>query len=603
MTTIEIVIAAIKALGGTALFLYGMQMLGTSLEKASGGQMERVLRKLTGNIFKSVLLGTLVTACIQSSGATTVIVVGLVNAGIMSLTSAVGVIMGANIGTTITGQILRLAEIEGNGSSIFDFLDTKVLAPILCIIGLSLYMIVKKGALKSAGEICLGIGVLFMGMNSMTEAVAPLSELPAFTKFFETLSNPFLGILAGIVVTVILQSSSAAVGILQAISLEGHLPFSAAFPIIMGSNIGTCSTPLISSINADKNAKRAAIVHIYFNIFGTILFLIVFYIIQYTVGVPFWDDEMTMGSIANFHTLFNVTVTIILLPLHKYLEKAAILTIRDKPGDNTEESNDSTPEITILDERLLKSPSLAVEQAKDAVLDMAKLSLRNFKGMRTLFTNFDEKAVEKMKVSEESIDRMEDNLNEYLVKLTHCELTDYENRRATLLLHLTGEFERIGDYAMNLIESAEQLNKIKASGEPGFSDEALKELGIISDAVEQIIEKALECTKNDDIDLALSVEPLEEVIDYLSETLKARHIERLKAGKCVVETGINFLDLLVNLERISDHCSNIAVYVMNAQKNSEKVINRHEYITEVHKGEGEEYSKLYNEYMNKYAIV
>lgn len=602
MTTIEIVIAAIKALGGTALFLYGMQMLGTSLEKASGGQMEKVLRKLTGNIFKSVLLGTLVTACIQSSGATTVIVVGLVNAGIMSLSSAVGVIMGANIGTTITGQILRLAEIEGNGSSIFDFLDTKVLAPILCIIGLSLYMLVKKGGLKSAGEICLGIGVLFMGMNSMTEAVSPLSELPAFTEFFETLSNPFLGILAGIVVTVILQSSSAAVGILQAISLEGHLPFSAAFPIIMGSNIGTCSTPLISSINADKSAKRAAIVHIYFNIFGTVLFLIVFYLIQYTVGVPFWDDEMTMGSIANFHTLFNVTVTLVLLPFHKVLEKVATLTIRDKPGDK-EENADSVPEITVLDERLLKSPSLAVEQAKDAVLDMASLSLRNFKGMRELFSDYDEKAVEKMKSAEEAIDRMEDNLNEYLVKLTHCELTDYENRRATLLLHLTGEFERIGDYAMNLIESAEQLNKIKESGEPGFSDDALKELGNLSDAVEQIIQKAYECTKNDDTKLAISIEPLEEVIDYLSETLKARHIERLKAGKCVVETGINFLDLLVNLERISDHCSNIAVYVMNAQKNNAKVINRHEYITEIHKGENEEYSKLFNEYMKKYAIV
>ncbi len=599
MTTVQLIITAIKALGGTALFLYGMQMLGTSLEKASGGQMEKILRKLTGNILKSVLLGTLVTACIQSSGATTVIVVGLVNAGIMSLGSAVGVIMGANIGTTITGQILRLAEIEGTGGSVFDFLDTKVLAPMFCIAGLALSMLFKKGGARTAGEVFLGIGVLFMGMNSMTEAVAPLSELPAFTKVFTALSNPILGILAGALVTVLLQSSSAAVGILQAISLNGYLPFSSAFPIIMGSNIGTCVTPLISAVNAEKNAKRAAVVHIYFNILGTVLFLSLIYALEYTVGLSFWQSEMTMGSIANFHTVFNVTVTLVLLPLHNQLEKLAVITIKDKPGDEDEAP---LPEVTILDDRILKSPAFAIQQAKSAVLNMAKLSSRNFEGMRKLFTNFDEKAVEKMKDREECIDRMEDNLNEYLVKLTHCELTEYENRHVTLLLHLTGEFERIGDYTMNLIESAERLRKLKNMGESGFSDSAMREFNIISDAAEEIIGMACRCAEFDDITTAVKIEPLEEVIDYLNETLKARHIERLKTGKCVVETGINFLDLLVNLERISDHCSNIAVYVIGAQKKNAGKVNRHEYISEVHKGEGEQYMRLYSDYMDKYAL-
>lgn len=599
MTSVDYAITAIKALGGVALFIYGMQILGRSLEKASGGQMEKVLRKLTGNIFKSVLLGALVTAAIQSSGATTVIVVGLVNAGIMSLGSAVGVIMGANIGTTITGQILRLAELEGTGAGSFmDFLDTKVLAPVFCVAGLIILMTTKKNSVKNTGEILLGVGVLFTGMNSLTEAVKPLSELEGFTTLFETLSNPVLGILAGILVTVLCQSSSVAIGILQAISLNGYLPFSSAFPIIMGTNIGTCVTPLLSAVGAGKNAKRAAVVHIYFNIIGTILFMVGMYALQYTITLPFWGAEMTMGSIANFHTLFNVVVTAVFIPLHGVLEKLAVITIKDLPGENGEDE----PVVPVLDERLLKSPALAIQLALSTAVTMGQSALYNFRGMRKLFTEYDEKSVAKLRSCEESIDRMEDNLNNYLVKLTHCELTDYENRRVTLLLHLTSEFERIGDYTMNLIESAEQLDRLRQNGEPDLSAEAIKDFNIISDAVEEIISMAVKCTENDDILTAVKIEPLEEVIDYLNETLKAKHIERLKNGTCVVESGINFMDLLVNLERISDHCSNVAVYILGSQKDENIVINRHEYIAEVHKGNGTQYSELYKDYMTKYAV-
>ena len=597
MNGIDIAVTAIKALGGVALFLYGMQILGRSLEKASGSNMEKVLRSLTGNIFKSVILGAAVTAAVQSSGATTVIVVGLVNAGIMNLSSAVGVIMGANIGTTITGQILRLAELEGGSGSFLDLLDTKVLAPAFCIIGAVILLASKRDGVKNAGEILMGVGILFTGMNSMTAAVGPLAELEGFRKLFEAMSNPLLGILAGIFVTVLLQSSSASVGILQAIASKGMLPFSAAFPIIMGTNIGTCSVPLISSLGAGKNAKRAAFVHVYFNILGTVLFLVGMYTLEYTVSLPFWNDNMNMGSIANFHTFFNVAATAVFLPCHKLLEKMAVLTVKDSPRDIASDAN-----IPLLDERFLKSPSLAVGQALSTVITMGKTAQINYGGMRKLYSAFDENETAILRVNEDSIDRMEDGLNAYLVKLTHCELTDYENRRTALLLRLTSEFERIGDYTMNLIESAEQMHKLSESGEPELSSDAVRELNIMFDAVGEIIGMAIDAAERDDPDTAVKIEPLEEVIDYLNETLKARHVERIKSGVCVAESGINFIDLLANLERISDHCSNIGVYILSARKDPDSVINRHEYIAGIHSGGDKEFTALYNEYKVKFSL-
>lgn len=598
MSVIDIVSIFIKAIGSIALFIYGMTILGGRLEKLSSGRMEKVLEKLSNNVFKSVMLGALVTAAVQSSAATTVIVVGLVNAGILRLSSAIGVIMGANIGTTITGQILRLGDLENNNNvgAVLKLLSPTTLAPFIAAVGLIIFMLSKKEGVKTIGEILIGVGILFTGMNSLTDAVSPLSELQAFRDLFATLKNPILGIIVGAVVTILLQSSSASVGILQTISTTGVLTFSAAFPIIMGQNIGTCVTPIISAVGAGKNAKRAAAVHLYFNIIGTIMFLIVVYALQGLIGLPFWDKSIDMGGIANFHTFFNIVVTICFLPFTHLLEKLAMITIRDKKTeDGTPVSEFTAP---ALEDRLLVSPSLAVQQASNTALAMGNLAFYNFENMRGLFTgNYDEKLIASLKDNEENIDRMEDRLNAYLVKINECELTDFENRRVTELLHLSSEFERIGDYTMNLIEDAEKLHENSVT----FSPEAIRELDVISRACEEIIGMAIRCVELNDAALAAKVEPLEETIDYLNETLKARHIERLKEGKCVVESGVNFLDLLINLERISDHCSNIAVYVIGSQKNN-TVINRHEFIQNAHAAKDEAYVHLEEEFMTKYAI-
>ena len=598
MSVIDIVSIFIKAIGSIALFIYGMTVLGGRLEKLSSGRMEKVLEKLSNNVFKSVLLGALVTAAVQSSAATTVIVVGLVNAGILRLSSAIGVIMGANIGTTITGQILRLGDLENNDNvgAVLKLFSPTTLAPFIAAVGLIIFMLSKKESVKTIGEILIGVGILFTGMNSLTDAVSPLSELQAFRDLFATLKNPILGIIVGAVVTILLQSSSASVGILQTISTTGVLTFSAAFPIIMGQNIGTCVTPIISAVGAGKNAKRAAIVHLYFNIIGTMLFLVVVYALQGLVGLPFWDKSIDMGGIANFHTFFNIVVTICFIPFTRLLEKLAMITIRDKKTeDGTPVSEFTAP---ALEDRLLVSPSLAVQQASNTALAMGNLAFYNFENMRGLFTgNYDEKLIASLKDNEENIDRMEDRLNAYLVKINECELTDFENRRVTELLHLSSEFERIGDYTMNLIEDAEKLHENSVT----FSPEAIRELDVISRACEEIIGMAIRCVELNDAALAAKIEPLEETIDYLNETLKSRHIERLKEGKCVVESGVNFLDLLINLERISDHCSNIAVYVIGSQKNN-TVINRHEFIQNAHAAKDEDYVRLEEEFMTKYAI-
>lgn len=597
MTGIDYIRIFIGMFGGIALFLYGMTMLGSGLEKLSSGRMEKILESLTNNIFKSVLLGAFVTAAVQSSGATTVIVVGLVNAGILKLTSAVGVIMGANIGTTITGQILRLGDLEnseGVGSAL-SLLSPSTLAPLISIIGIIIYMMSKKDSGKTAGEIFLGVGILFTGMLSMTDSVSPLSELPAFRVLFSSLSNPILGVIVGAVVTAILQSSSASVGILQAISTTGVLSFSSVFPIIMGQNIGTCVVPLISSVGANKNAKRAAMVHLYFNVVGTIIFLIAVYSFQYTIGFSFWNDTIDMGGIANFHTLFNIVVTAIFIPFHKVLEFLACKTIRD-----TETSEDDITEASgaqFLDERLLKSPSLALQQAMKTVISMGTMAKQNYVKMRTLFNEYDKKVVENIYAREDVIDATEDKLNAYLVKLTDCELTEYESRTVTALLHLLSEFERIGDYSINLVESAEELN----SKGLRFSPKAMAEFTVIANAVEEIITMAIDAAEKKDTTVAVRIEPLEEVIDYLNETLKNRHIDRLKNGLCQVDAGIIFLDMLINLERISDHCSNSAVYVLGLSTRKDN-INRHEYIQDIHSGNDQGFMDASAFYKQKYAL-
>ena len=587
------VLSLISLGGGLALFLYGMSMLSSGLEKVSSGRMEKTLEKLTSNIFLSVLLGAAVTAAIQSSSATTVIVVGMVNAGILKLRSAVGIIMGANIGTTVTGQILRLGDLENSESAGFllSLIKPSTLAPLIAIVGILIFMISQRPKRKIVGEILLGFGILFQGMFAMEAAVAPLQDNPAFAQLFATLQNPILGVLVGAGVTAIIQSSSASVGILQALSSTGAITYSAAFPIIMGQNIGTCVTSLIASIGANRNAKRAAMVHLYFNIIGTILFITVVYsFIAITGGFSFWNMPIDKGGIANVHTLFNVVCTIIFLPFSGGLARLAELTIRKSKDEIAKESD------TIeLDERFLLSPSLAVSKCGEVLEKMIGYASQNYLEAITLFGRYDQKAVERITERENAIDRMEDRVNNYLIRISENEITDEESKEVTMLLRLVTEFERIGDYAINLMERAEVLYDKQAK----FSDHAMEELTIIGAAVEEILQLAQESFHNRSEATACMVEPLEETIDMMEDALKLQHIHRLKNGLCTIDAGLVFLETLTNLERISDHCSNVAVCLIGYKKDKE-TLNRHEYIQRVHQGDTQSYHDLMEAYVEKY---
>lgn len=585
----------IAAVGGLAFFMFGMNTLSSGLEKASGGLMEKVLAKMSGNIFTSIFFGAVVTAAVQSSTATTVIVIGLVNAGILKLRGAVGIIMGANIGTTMTAQILRLTKLEGSGDGGFfiNFIKPTNLSAMLAIVGILLIMFAKRSRKKNIGEILMGVSILFTGMTTMRTAVEPMAQLDIFKKIFEVLENPLLGILTGAVVTVCTQSSAAAVGILQAISGSGALLFASAFPIIMGTNIGTCVTPLLSSLNSSKNAKRAGLLHFYFNLIGTILFLTAIYTIQYTIGWSFWSKEFTTGDIANFHTIFNLVVTAIFIPFAGALEKLACLTVRDKPGEDEEELAEDP-----LDERFLVTPNVAIAQTREAVVQMGIKAQKNFKAVRTLYDKFDPKTVEKIREREDTIDRLEDRVGQYLIKLNDCGLNEEESREVTAYFHLISEFERIGDYSINILETAETLY----DEEMQFSEDAVRELYITFDAISEIIELAITATKTLDINDMIEVEPLEEVVDRVVEELKSIHIDRAKRGICKVDMGVYFLDILTNVERISDHCSNIAVYLL-ASKQQYSTLKKHEYLETLHKNGPKTYEEKIEAYAQKYTIA
>ena len=584
----------IAAVGGLAFFMFGMNTLSSGLEKASGGLLEKVLAKMSGNIFTSIFFGAVVTAAVQSSTATTVIVIGLVNAGILKLRGAVGIIMGANIGTTMTAHILRLAKLEnsGNGSFITNFIKPTNLSAILAIAGIILIMFSKRSRKKTVGEILVGVSILFTGMNTMRAAVEPMAQMEAFKKIFQVLENPLLGILAGAFVTVCTQSSAAAVGILQAISGSGAILFASAFPIIMGTNIGTCVTPLLSSLNSSKNAKRAGLVHFYFNLIGTIIFLIAIYTIQYTVGWSFWNKEFTTGDIANFHTIFNLVVTAIFIPFAGVLEKLACLTVRDKPDEDDDELEEDH-----LDERFLVTPNVAIVQTSEAVVQMGLLAQKNFKSVMKIYEEFDPKLAEKIREREDTIDRLEDRVGQYLIKLNDCDLNEDESRTVTAYFHLISEYERIGDYTINILETAEALYDEEVS----FSDEAMRELRITFDAISEIISLAINATKTMETEDMIEVEPLEEVVDRLVEELKSIHIDRAKNGICKVDVGVHFLDILTNVERISDHCSNIAVYLLSSRKEY-STLKKHEYLDKLHRNGPKTYEEKIKEYSVKYAI-
>ena len=541
-------------IGGLALFLYGMNAMGDGLAKVSGGKLEKILENLTSNPIKAVLLGAGVTAVIQSSSATTVMVVGFVNSGIMKLSQAVGVIMGANIGTTITSWILSLTGIQSDNFIIQMFKPTSF-SPVLAIIGVIFILFINDSKKKDIGTIFIGFAILMYGMDMMSSAVKPLAEVPEFTNLLLKFSNPLLGVIAGALLTAVIQSSSASVGILQALCLTGTVPFSAAIPIIMGQNIGTCITAILSAIGAKKNAKRAAAVHLYFNLIGTVIFMTAFYLINAVVGFSFFHQAATPAGIAVIHSVFNVTATIILLPFAKGLEKLACLTIRDKKEDVVVSAEDR--EFMILEPRFLEKPAFAVEQSRNAARKMAEESHNALFTALSLVDKYSEEGVERVENMESKVDRYEDELGTYLVKLSHKDISEADSHSLSIMLHCIGDFERISDHAVNIMESAQELYEKGLK----FSENAKKDLEVLGQAVEDIVNTAYEVFDKQDMKLAEKIEPLEEVIDELSKEVKRRHVQRLRNGECTIEMGFILSDITTCLERVADHCSNIGVCV------------------------------------------
>jgi len=579
----------ITFLGALATFLFGMSTMTSGLEKLSNGRLETIMEKLTDNIFKSVLVGALVTGLIHSSAATTVMCVGFVNSGIMKLEQTIGIIMGANIGTTVTAQILRLGDLSSE-SLIVSLMTPQYFGPMMAIVGIILYAFLSGGKKRIVGQIFLGLGLLFISMKTMENSVAPLADLPQFQKVFVAFSNPILGILAGALVTALVQSSTASVGILQALTSTGIVTYSIAMPIIFGQNIGTCITSLLSSIGASRNAKRTAALHLLFNIIGTLLFMVVLYGGQLFFQFPFWNEVANRGSIADIHTIFNVTCTIVLLPFNKLLVKLARKLV---PGDGEQE-------FAVLDERFLTTPALALERANHAVIQMGQYARDNYALAVELLNSYDTKKVERLNETEHALDKIEDMLDGYLVKLTHRSLTPEENATISELFHTIGDFERIGDYAVNISETAAALRERNLS----FSSTAKFELDKLISAVGEITTLTSDCYTRASRPIAIQVEPLEQVVDLLKDELQVRHIERLKDGECTIELGTHFLELLINLERISDHCSNVALNVIRQTSSSKHIDieDAHEYIRLIHQGASPEYNRLYADYREKYYL-
>ena len=575
-------------MGGIAMFLYGMDLMGKALEQTAGSKLQGILSKMTASPVRGLLLGMVITAVIQSSGATTVMAVGFVNSGLMELHQAIGVIMGANIGTTVTGWLLSLSGLEGDSFAI-QMLNPNAWAPILGFIGIFLYMLGKdKDRRSGVGKIMVGFSVLMAGMNTMSTAMSPLADEPWFMDLFLSFKNPVLGVLAGAVLTAVLQSSSASVGILQALSSTGLVTFSSAIPIILGAHIGTAFTPLLTIGGSSKDGKRTALIHLYFNIIGSIILLAVVYLVRYTIGIPMWSDVMNKSSIANIHTLSSVAAMLLFLPFSSVLSKLAMLTV---PNSAEEAQEMSMP---VLDERLFKSPAVALQQAKSAVVKMSRRAARNVSLSTPLLLKMDEDVVSAINVRENLIDRMEVEISNYLIKMTDQELGDDESHAVTELLNFVTEFERIGDYAVNIQEKAVELYEKEAS----FSDIAKNELKLLDSALEQILTRTNDAFENDDIALARQVEPLEEVIDILVEKLRDGHIKRLKDGICSIDTGVVFLDVLNNVERISDHCSNVAARLVGTSEGDD--YDSHTLKSLMHHNPSKEYSLMYEECCKEY---
>ena len=591
----EIVSAIISLLGGLAMFLYGIELMGDGLKNSSGTALKRVLDKVTGNVVMGVITGCLVTAVIQSSTATIVLTVALIGAGVLNLKQAVSIVMGANIGTTVTAQIIRLGSIESNGSFLLWLFDTDTLAPIALIIGIVLLMFIKHKGAKPIGDICIGFGILFVGLNLMTDGVKPLIGTDAFVAFLDFMQNPLFGILFGLVLTVIVQSSSATVGMLQTVaSVPGSgITFAMAYPIIMGINLGTCvTTAMVCSIGSSKDAKRTGVVHIAFNTIGTILFLIVMTIMQKLsiFGAEFWVSAVDSGGIANFQTVFNLITAIVLIPFADWLVKLSMVIVKDE-----KEHEHRHPELHTLDEKLYISPAVAVAEATKAVAAMGTIAKSNFARSCSVLTGQDMSQLDKINSDEECLDNFADRADRFLIGLSKAVETEHDDRQVDMLLQTVPSFERVGDYATNLVELAERL---KGEG-ANFSDVAKKELEIVCSAVNEILDVTVNAFANDDNEAAKAIEPLEETIDDMVMILRDRHTKRLKTGACSVSSGLVFMEALTHLERASDHCSSIAV-MMLARDNEEILHNHYAYLREIHAGNDEAYRSERNRRREQY---
>ena len=583
--------SVLTMVGGLALFLYGMDTMGAGLSRLSGGRMERLLERLTANRFMAVFLGMAVTAVIQSSSATTVMVVGFVNSGIMKLSQAVGVIMGANIGTTVTSWLLSLTGIES--SNLFlRMLKPSSFSPVLAAVGVAFLMFSKKDKRKDIGSILVGFAILMFGMETMSGAVKPLAQMESFTSIFIMFSNPVLGMLVGAVLTAVIQSSSASVGILQALCATGAVTFGTALPIIMGQNIGTCITAIISSVGASKNAKRAAAVHLYFNVIGTMLFMIVFYALNGVFHFAFLGNAAAPAGIAVVHSLFNIGATLVLFPFAKGLEKLAVLTIPDR---ETEEEKVVHEDFSRLDDRFLDKPGLAMEESRVVTCSMANQTREAVKLSFELLKEYDEAKAERVAELENRIDKYEDVLGTYLVKISSREVSRRDSRVMSMLLHNIGDFERISDHAVNLMQAAKEMKEKKLEFSPG----AREELAVFVQAVSDIVDYAFLSFQNVDKETAKKVEPLEQVIDSINREEKQRHIRRLTQGKCTIELGFILADISTNLERISDHCSNLAASLLQLDEDD---LDTHEFLGVMKDESNQEFRRAYQEMSRQYRL-
>ena len=577
----------ITLVGGLAFFLYGMNVMSDGLEKSSNGKIDKYLKSVTKNRFFALMFGAILTIAVQSSSAVTVMLVGLVNSGIMQFGQTIGVLMGSNIGTTLTAWILSLAGIESEGI-ILNLLKPKNFAPIFALVGIIMIMVSKKQKVRSAGSVLIGFAVLMTGMTFMSDAMEPLADMPEFASILTAFTNPILSVLVGAGFTGIIQSSAASVAILQALSITGGITYEMAIPIIMGQNIGTCVTAVLSSIGVSRNAKKVAVVHLSFNIIGTVIGLIFFAIANYGFHLPFFETTISPFMIAIVHSIFNVVTTFILVPFTKQLEKLANIIIPDVKTDEDEQ-------MVILDERLLTVPALAIKESFDVIVNMAHVSKKAFIKATEMLNSYTEEKAEKVSSLEDKLDKYEDQLGTYMMKVSKVGISEEDSKTVAKILHTIDDFERIGDHAMNIVEVAKELY----DKQQAFSDDANDNIATLNEAVNELVDMTITAFETNDLHLAAKVEPLEQVVDLIILKIKKKHIKRLQDGDCTIQLGFALNDLLTSYERVADHCSNIGVAIIESHHGT---LDVHEYLDSLKAAHDEDFERRYDKYLNKFSL-